>query len=84
MRETAPSRGRRRVGGGAHGVDCSRASGGRIASYVEGTLDPQFFYVMFIPTFTILAFMIGGMLALMAMTANANPGSDDGEGAEAH
>jgi hypothetical protein len=39
---------------------------------------------MFIITFTILAFMIGASVALMAMTANLAPESDEGEPAASH
>jgi hypothetical protein len=40
-------------------------------------MSAQTFYFMFIPTFTVLAFMIGGTFALMAISANLGAGGDD-------
>jgi hypothetical protein len=45
-------------------------------------VDPQTFYFMFIVTFTVIAFMIGAAVAMMAITANLEPGSGTDSGAE--
>lgn len=47
-------------------------------------MDPGVFYLIFIPGFTILAFLTGSLVAWIAMSDRSEPVEEPGEGQPAH